>query len=245
MSVIKALRVGQNVVEYATGREAIADKLTVRDVTSTSDKVETPKRGALQIAKLHHADDWSLAPSAMNNLTASLRDKLGLDVVAGYKELRLGDPDIRKYPLVALHGRAGFTFSPENRLWLGRYLEPGGGTLFADAACGSPAFDAAFRRLVAGMLPGHNLVPIPIDDVILSERMGYSLREVQYNKAAGGEKSIPQLEGVELDGRWAVIYSKYDLGCALARRPGADCKGYSHESALRISSNIVIYATSP
>ena len=30
---------------------------------------------------------------------------------------------------------------------LRRHIEPGGGTLFADAACGSPAFDAAFRTL--------------------------------------------------------------------------------------------------
>ena len=32
-AVIKALRVGQNVVDYATGRELPADKLTVREVT--------------------------------------------------------------------------------------------------------------------------------------------------------------------------------------------------------------------
>jgi hypothetical protein len=53
------------------------------------------------------------------------------------------------------------------------------------------------------------------------------------------------LEGIKLNGHWAVIYSKYDLGCALERHQGLDCKGYTLDSALRIAVNIVIYATLP
>ena len=49
----------------------------------------------------------------------------------------------------------------------------------------------------------------------------------------------------KLNGHWAVIYSKYDIGCALERHQGLDCKGYSPESAVRIATNIVIYATLP
>ena len=64
---------------------------------------------------------------------------------------------------------------------------------------------------------------------------------MQYSKAAGGGKDFPQLEGVKIDGHWAIIYSKYDIGCALERHQGLDCKGYNHESALRIAANIVIY----
>ena len=48
-AVIKALRVGQNVVDYATGQEMPADKLAVREVHDFAP--ELPKRGALQIAK--------------------------------------------------------------------------------------------------------------------------------------------------------------------------------------------------
>ncbi|MCA1685375.1 MAG: DUF4159 domain-containing protein, partial [Planctomycetia bacterium] len=47
-SVIKSLRVGQNVVDYATGRELPADKLTVREVRDF--RPERAKRNALQIA---------------------------------------------------------------------------------------------------------------------------------------------------------------------------------------------------
>ncbi|MHC5538057.1 DUF4159 domain-containing protein, partial [Singulisphaera rosea] len=119
------------------------------------------------------------------------------------------------------------------------------GTLFADAACGSPPFDAAFRRTIAEMFPKNPLVPIPRDDELYSEKIGYNLSDVRFTNAAGGGKGLPKLEGIKIDGHWAVIYSKLDLGCALERHQGLDCKGYSYESALRIASNIVIYSTLP
>jgi hypothetical protein len=242
-AVIKAIRVGQNVVDYATGREMPADKLTVREVRDF--KPEAAKRGALQVAKLRHAGDWNVAPLAVPNLMASIRDKLGLDVVLAHRELFPRDPNLVNYPLVYIHGRAALSFAPEDIAALKRHLEPGGGMLFADAACGSPAFDAAFRRFVAEMLPNHPLVAIPRDDEIYTKKVGYDLSDVQYSKAAGGGRDLPQLEGVKLNGHWAVIYSKYDIGCALERHQALDCKGYTPESALRIATNIVIYSTLP
>jgi Domain of unknown function (DUF4159)/A-macroglobulin TED domain len=242
-SVIKALRVGQNVVDYATGRELPADKLTVREVRDF--RPEKPKRGALQIAKLKHAGDWNVAPLAVPNLMTALRDKVGFDVVISHKELVPRDPNLVNFPLIYIHGRASLSFSQEDIAILRRHLEPGGGTLFADAACGSAAFDAAFRRFVGEMLPDNALVPIARDDEIYTKRVGYDLSDVQYSKAAGGGRDLPQLEGVKLNGHWAVIYSKYDIGCALERHQGLDCKGYTPESAVRIAANIVIYATLP
>jgi hypothetical protein len=242
-AVIKAIRVGQNVVDYATGRELPADKLTVREVRSFAR--ESPKRGALQIAKLRHGGDWNVAPLAVPNLMASLRDKLGLDVVVTHKELFPSDPNLVNFPLIYIHGRASLSFGKDDLDALRRHLEPGGGTLFADAACGSPAFDAAFRRFAGELLPDNPLVPIPRDDDIYSGRTGYDLSDVRYSKAAGGGKDLPQLEGVKVNGHWAVIYSKLDIGCALERHQGLDCKGYTPESALRIATNVVIYSTLP
>jgi len=242
-AVIKALRVGQNVVDYATGRELPADKLTVREVRNF--KAESPKRGALQIAKLRHAGDWNVAPLAVPNLMTSLRDKLGYDVVVSHKELFPRDPNLVNYPLIYIHGRAALSFGQEDIAILRRHLEPGGGTLFADAACGSAAFDAAFRKFVAAMLPDNPLVAIPRDDDLYTKKIGYDLSDVQYGKAAGGGKDFPQLEGVKLNGHWAVIYSKYDIGCALERHSGLDCKGYDLKSAEKIATNIVIYSTLP
>ncbi len=241
--VVKSLRVGQNVVDYATGRELPADKLEVHKTVQF--KSETAKRGALYIAKLKHAGEWNIAPLAIPNLATMLRDKLKMDVVINHKELYARDPNLVYYPLIYIHGRGSMSFSPEDMERLRRHLEPGGGVIFADSACGSTSFDTAFRKFVAELLPENPLIPIPPDDEIYHMNGGFDLSNVQYTRSAGGGQALPQLEGIKLNGHWAVIYSRYDIGCALERQQGLDCKGYTHESALRIAANVVIYATLP
>jgi hypothetical protein len=241
--VVRSQRVGQNVVDYATGREIPADKLSTPEVKNF--KGEIAKRGALRIAKIKHGGEWNIAPLAIPNLMSTLHDKLKFDVVIGQKDLLPSDPNIVNYPLIYMHGRAAISFSDEDKVALRKHLDPGRGTLFADAACGSPAFDGAFRKFVADLFPNDPLVPIPRDDEIYSRKVYFDLSDCQYSKAAGGGKDFPQLEGVKIKGHWAIIYSKLDIGCALERHAGLDCKGYSYESAIRIASNIVIYATLP
>jgi len=243
-AVIKAVRVGQNVIDYVTGREMPADKLAVREVREL--KKDAPKRGALRIAKLKHSGDWNIAPLAIPNLMDALhRPPLGFDVVITQKELAPTDPNLVYYPLIYIHGRAVLAFGDDELEALRRHLEPGGGTLFADAACGSTAFDLAFRRFVAKLLPEKPLVPIPHDDELFTTKVGFDLSDCNYTAAAGGGRDFPQLEGVKINNHWAIIYSKYDIGCALERHTGIDCKGYTHQSAVKIAANIVIYATLP
>jgi hypothetical protein len=242
-AVIKSIKVGQNVIDYATGREMPADKLTIRDVHNF--KGDAPKKG-LMIAKLMHAGDWNVAPQAIPNLMDALRKPpYRFDAALKQKDLFPRDPSLIYYPLIYIHGRASLRFGKEDLEALRRHLEPGGGTLFADAACGSAAFDAAFRRFVAELLPSNPLVPIPREDELFTTKVGADLSKVQYTKGAGGGRDFPQLEGVRLNDHWVIIYSKFDIGCALERHTGIECKGYTYESALKIAGNIVIYSTLP
>ena len=55
----------------------------------------------------------------------------------------------------------------------------------------------------------------------------------------------PHLEGIKLDGRWVLLYSKYDLGCALERNTSPECVGYDHASALKIATAAVLYNARP
>ncbi len=243
-AVIKSIKVGQNIVDYATGRETPADKLTVRTVRDP--RAVAIKRGAIRVAKLKHAGDWNIAPQAIPNLMDALqRPPYFFNVVLKQKDLFPRDPDLIYYPLIYIHGRAAISFGQEDLEALRKHIDPGGGTLFADAACGSPPFDASFRKVVAVLFPNNPLVPIPKDDPLYTTKVGADLSTVQYTKAAGGGRDFPQLEGVKINEHWAIIYSKLDIGCALERATGIECKGYTHESALLIAGNIVIYSTLP
>ena len=242
-AVIAANRIGLNIVAYATGGEPPADKLAAREVAL--DKLGSPKRGALWIAKLRHAGRWDAAPLAIPNLMAALRQKRRIDVVINQHAIEARDPNLTNFPLVYVHGRGEMSLTAEDLAPLRRHLEPGGGTIFADATCGSPDFDAGFRKFVADLLPGRPLEPIPPDDRLNTLQVGYDLSDVKSNEAAGDRQGPPRLEGVKIDGRWAIIYSKIDIGCALEGQQGTGCKGYTRESAVRIATNIVLYATLP
>ena len=52
----------------------------------------------------------------------------------------------------------------------------------------------------------------------------------------------PLLEGIKIDGRWVVVYSRYDVGCALEGHKSSDCLGHDKESALKIGAAVVLYA---
>jgi hypothetical protein len=55
-------------------------------------------------------------------------------------------------------------------------------------------------------------------------------------------KVKPALEGVKLNGRWVVIYSRYDIGCALERHPTPGCLGHDYASAVALGKAAVLYA---
>ena len=48
--------------------------------------------------------------------------------------------------------------------------------------------------------------------------------------------------GIQLDGRWAVIFSPYDISCALESREAIGCRGYTQKDAARIGLNVLLYS---
>ncbi len=233
------MRVGANIIAYAVGPEDIQEKLDERKIFKSTD--DPIRRGYLQLAKLKHNGDWNPAPRAVRNLMSSLREMIKVDVVQQSRDLDFGDPNITNYPLVYMHGRTRFTVAAKDRETLVEHLKSGG-VLFADACCGSEKFDGAFRQLIQQMFPDKKLEPIPNDHALLTTDTGYDLSQVDFGAALQNRRGPPILEGIQHEGRFIVIYSKYDLGCAMERQKSTDCRGYTHESALKIATNIALYA---
>ena len=57
-------------------------------------------------------------------------------------------------------------------------------------------------------------------------------------------KGPPELEGIKVgpDGRYAVIFSKYDISCALEKHDSLECEGYLRDDAERIAINMLLYS---
>jgi hypothetical protein len=161
--------------------------------------------------------------------------------------------------LVFMHGRSAFRFTPAEREQLRKYLsDERGGTLFVDAVCANKAFAESFRSEIKEIFPGSQLEPIPPDHKMFSDAQdaygGYDLSRVQRREPqvrgegdrpeARGRLGPPELEGLKVgpDGRYAVIFSKYDLSCALEKHDSVECEGYLRADAEKIAINVVLYS---
>ena len=224
--IIRATQIGVNVMAYATGREP-PDKTQVREVAANNSELDNVERGLLQIAQVKHDGAWNAAPRALRNLLISLNDKVGMAASTKMRDLPLSDPNIFRYPVLYMHGRNRFSIHPDERKQLVQFLDRGG-VLIADACCGAKPFDKAFREFMTQLYPDRKFERIPISHEIFTEKIGQDIKLLKRRTAEGGEAATggnftirsaePILEGIELDGRYAVIYSRYDISCA-ARTP--------------------------
>lgn len=248
--IIKSTKVGVNVVAYATGREPF-DKLNRPEAQDVADAQDQIQRGFVQIAKLRHTGEWNAAPNALRNLLTALNEAAGMVASTKQRDLTAVDQNLFKYPVLYMHGRSNFTLMAQERAQIREYLNRGN-VLFADACCGSPKFDAAFRTLITELYPDKKFERIPANHELFSTDIGFDIRKVKRRSPESGNANSaldanlyegePFLEAIEVDGRYSIIYSKYDISCALERQASVACAGYTHEDAVRIAVNIIRYA---
>jgi hypothetical protein len=109
---------------------------------------------------------------------------------------------------------------------------------------------------MAAIAGDHPLERIPAEDPIWTKAYGgfdlptVSRRDPQPGPAGGPltaavRKVPPELEGMRFGDRWGVIFSSFDLSCALEKRDSLECRGYTREDAARIGLNVLVYALHP
>ncbi len=247
--ILRGTRIGVNVIAYATGREPPEklDDVIIRRQAAAA----IAERGLLQIAKLRHNGGWDTAPKAVKNLLIALNETVGVAASTQSEAIPITLEEMKRFPLVYMHGRHRFQLQPAQQDALRDYLSRGG-VLLADACCGSSKFDRGFRDLVKQLYPDKELVQIPADHELFSETVGHQIKDVRRHRLVPSPKNAtlelkeevgpPLLEGIEIDGRLAIIYSRYDISCALEHQASLSCDGYVEEDAAKLAINMVLYA---
>lgn len=244
-----AFRMGTNIVAYATGIEPPLPRLTEIQVASNKDDKRDIPRGYIKAAQIKHGGDWQPAPRAMRNLMAHVHKLAGLDVALQTETMPVYHQDLINFKFLYMHGRGKFQFPSADLNKLEFNLKTGG-LLLADACCGNPAFDASFRTLVQQLFPDKKLERVPLDDILFSQELSgeaLTAKTIRIRRERGTEftSAAPFLEGIKIDDRWVILYSKYDIGCALERHQSSDCLGYDHASALKIGTAALLYLLRP
>ncbi len=250
-SIDAGMSLGINLMAYATNRELKFkdENFNLGRPGAAPDKLQ---RGRLYVASLRHPGGCTAAPAGSTNLLEAAADQLKARVNSDPRELAITDPALFNYHLVFMHGRTSFRLTDAERKQLRTYLERGG-TLLADSICANREFTKSFRQEMQAILPDRPLKAIPPNDPLLTPTYGgFDLSTVTrrdpQNRAKNQpiqpleRKVAPELEAVQIGDRYAVVFSPYDLSCALERQATIECQGYSREDAARIGLNVILYS---
>ena len=245
------LRIGQNVLAYATNRE-LKEKLDRPRVTVDDNPNDQLTRGTLRVPKLVHDGGANEAPNALANLLRVCRREVQMRASSDRILIEATDPNLFDFPILFMHGRRSFRFSAAERRALAEFLQRGG-FVFADAICASPEFAESVRREFQALLAEQRFERIPPDHPLFTtEYRGFDLSSVTLRdpQARRGDdplearltRTTPVLEGLMLNDRLAVILSPYDISCALENQASLECKGYVTADAARIGVNVILFA---
>lgn len=245
-------QLGCNVLSYATNRE-LKEKLDAPQLSATDPTNKPIVPGQLSVAKVSHGGGADDAPAALPNLLRLMGDKLPIRTNPARRMLALTDPAIFENPVLFLHGRRAFTLSDAERQALRQYVERGG-LLFVDAICSAEPFVEAIRVEMKATFK-EPLEPIPASHKIFTTYYrGFDLATSKVSlrepRSAGPGQPIraelnridPRLEGIEINGRYGVIFSPYDISCALENSTSSLCKSYLKADAAKIGVNVLLYA---
>jgi hypothetical protein len=187
----------------------------------------------LQCGNLIYAGNKSSVCFADRFLT-QVASQTTLRVNNKFCPVRLDADAVFDYPFCVMSGNEDFSFPKKEREQLRKYLTQGG-FLMASPGCSDEKWDAAFRREIKVCFPEYPLQKIPMSHPIfsivnliprLTEKHGQSV----------------SLEGIEINGRLALVYSKeglndvhYAVGCCC-------CGGNEIQNPVQVNVNIFTYA---
>ncbi|MEX0586731.1 MAG: DUF4159 domain-containing protein, partial [Pirellulales bacterium] len=246
-------KVGLNVLAYATSRRL---KFKYEIPIVAPEKVKTDsERGTIYVAKLKHPGGCDDAPYALQNLLEKASAELHVRVSTERRLVPITDEAISEYHFLFMHGKRDFQFTVSERKALKQYLERGG-TLMADSINSNLEFATAFRREMKAIFPERPLESVPATHPMITpdaeNRYGvYDISRVTLREpvaAPGAKRTVketriaPRLEAVTLGGRVAVLFSPYDLSCALETHESLLFPGYAREDAYRIGLNALLYS---
>jgi hypothetical protein len=245
------LSIGINVLAYATNQELRYKDPARPEPLAGTNRDQFP-RDRLFIANLRHMGGCDAAPRALVTLLETAAGERNMRVGAEKRQVALTEPGLFDYHLVFMHGRNSFHLTDVEREKLRTYVERGG-MVFANAICASRYFEQAFRREMEAAFPDRPLKPIPQDDPLYTTLYGgYDLSTVTRRDPGAGSRNgtltpilrklPPELEAIRVGERYGVIFSPYDLSCALERHDSPECPGYVREDAARIGLNVLLYS---
>ena len=235
-----AFNLAANVYFYATGKHRLTGRLHPLRLPRT--KGASVRR--VRMAMLRVGGNWNPEPAAWPRLVQIMAAENRTTLIL--QKERIDELNARTTPVAHLTGTGAFHVPWQQETKLHLFLSHGG-TLFADAAGGSRAFQRSFRRMVVDIYPTKALVPINLSSAIYTGTMpdSHLVNVVKYRRtfiSRHGYSVQPQLLGIRRHGRWVIIFSPQDITGGLLGLHTWGIDGYEPKSAQTLAANIILYS---
>ena len=153
-----------------------------------------------------------------------------------FKSVKLASEELFQFPFVIMTGESDFTFTPQERENMKRYLY-NGGFLLASAGCSSKSFDAAFRREIKTIFPDYSMDKLPMTHTLF-----HTVYDIDKLKLHSSRGSPAVIEGLEHNGKIVLIYSHHGLNNTANSQGCCCCGGNEIDNAIQVNVNTLVYS---
>ena len=193
--------------------------------------------------KTGHLLDWCATPNDVNNLLKSMKGMMNINYTMEVKSLTEIDPTPQNNPIIYRSGHYHFTFTPEERAKLRKFMLDGG-MMVLNTGLGSNPFYVSAKRELARIFPEVHLQRLSSDHPIFHAY--YDVDRVKYRQAVrktGFRGNEPWFDGITVGCRTVAVVSRWGLAVGWEQNEDESHQAYASADAQKLGMNLFAYAT--
>lgn len=187
----------------------------------------------IEVGNLVYAGDKSSVCFA-DRFLKTVNEKTNLFVDPKFHSVKLNEDAVFNHPFCVFSGEKSFELTEGERRNLRQYLKSGG-FILSSPSCSNSDWDRALRRELKLVFPEYKLKEIPMSDPLFSTV--YEIKRLVEKKG----KTV-MLEGLEINGRIVMVYSKEGLNDVSHAKGCCCCGGNEIRDPVEVNVNILTYA---
>jgi len=186
---------------------------------------------------------WNATPNDVNNLLRLMKTQTDANFQMDIRTLRQVSEDPEKNPVLFRSGHYHFSYTPEERAKLRKYLLDGGMIIYNTGLGSKPFYDSVVAELKQ-IFPEQPLQKLAPDHPIFHSH--FDLDHVEYTKAVpatGYRGDEPWFDGVEVNCRVVALVSRWCMAVGWQGEVKEEWQAYKPDSAFKLGVNIMSYAS--
>lgn len=187
----------------------------------------------IQCANLVYAGNKSSVCFA-DKFLSDVAKETNLNIGRNFVPVRLDANELFNFPFCVWSGEGSFTLTAKDRDNLRRYLMNGGFVL-SSPGCSDSNWDSTLRKELKLVFPEYQLVKVPMSHPIFS-----TVKEIGRLTDKSGKTA--QVEGLEINGRLVMVYSKDGLNDVGNAKGCCCCGGNMIMESAAVNVNILTYS---